>query len=108
MDLAGSLDRNGSLVEIHADNVPGFQRLAEPLGEFAGIELPGRDAIAEKNSGEAFSQDDFASGGAQCDGCMFARAAAAEIPAGHNDWILRVDGSRFDEANGVKGVGQTA
>src|SRR5439155_25340853 len=57
--------------------------------------------------GETLGQNDLATGRAQGDGRVLARAAAPEIfPADHNR-ILTVELPFLDEADRIEGVGQT-
>jgi hypothetical protein len=88
-NLAGRLDGDGGRVEVNGHDVAGFQRVAEALGDFAGIKFAGGDAVAEENARETFGEDDFATGRAERDGRVFARAAAAEIFPADDDGIIR-------------------
>ena len=97
----------GPIVQIHRDDIAGLQGVAEARGGVAGIKFAGGDGVAKEGAGEAFGQDKVAAGGAEGDGSVFARAAAAKIAAGDDDGILALGLPRLDEADRIEGVGQT-
>ena len=106
--LAGRLDGDRGRVEINGHDVAIFQRVAKAFGDFAGIKLPGGDAVAEENARETFGEDDFASGRAERDGRVLARAAAAEIFSGNDNRIFAVKLAAVDEPLWIERLGQAA
>jgi hypothetical protein len=83
--LARSFHVHGRLVQVNGDLITGLQYLAQPLATFSGIKLARGHAVAKEDAGEALGHDDAASGRAERDWGMLARAAAAEIAARHNN-----------------------
>ncbi len=104
MPVAGAGD--GPLIQIDGGEVAGFEDVAKAIDAIAGIEFAGGDGVAEENAREALGDDDMTAGGAKGDGGVFAGAAAAEIPAGDDDGVIGVHLAGFDEAGGVKGIGE--
>src|ERR1035437_3768497 len=99
INLAGGLDGDGR-------GVAGFQHVAEAFGDFARIEFAGGDAVAEEDARETFGEHELTVGGTQRDGCVFARAAAAEIFAADDNGIIAVELAFLDVADGVNRFGQ--
>ena len=96
------------LIQVHGDLVAGLQRFAESLGEFAGIEFAGGDAIAEEDAGEALGEHQFAFGRAQGNGRVLARTAAAEIASGNDNRIGAVHFAVGHKAVGIERFRQPA
>src|ERR1700709_717488 len=89
--LAGRLRGHRRSIKVNGYDIAGFQNVAEAFGDFAGIEFAGGDAVAEENAREAFGEHELAVGRTQGDGCVFARAAAAEIFPADDDRIIAVE-----------------
>src|SRR5207247_7598795 len=102
INRAGAFNGDSGLVQIDRDHVTGFEPVAEALGQFARINLAGGDTVAEENAGETFRQYHLAAGGAEGNGRMLPRTAAAEIAAGHHDGVIAVERAGLDEPGWVK------
>src|SRR6185369_3800823 len=108
MRFARRLNCDHRFVEIDGDHIAVFEKLAHAFQALARIHFAGRDAIAEENAGETFSQDNFAASGTKRDGRVFARTAATKILSGNHDVIFAVELTSLHIADGVLGIRQAA
>src|SRR6266540_1494101 len=104
----GRLCSGGAFVEVHGQQVAGFQNIAQVIDALAGIKLAGGHGITEKDAGETFSHHNLAASRAQSNGRMFARTAAAEILPAHDDRILGLEPAFLDETGRIERFRQAA